>query len=77
MRWNAALTSLETWHELRQASHINQAALIALIQTINSYKHQSSGWFVLALLINNWINDKLSMHQHFLSGIHANSIAHK
>ncbi|MBM7844601.1 hypothetical protein [Herpetosiphon giganteus] len=58
LRWNAALTSLETWHEFSQTSPINQTALIALIQTINIYKHQSSGWFALALLINTWINNQ-------------------
>ncbi|WP_110518069.1 hypothetical protein [Herpetosiphon llansteffanensis] len=55
-RWESGIASLETWNTLNQSTPVNQTALLALIQTIHTYKDQGSGWFALALFINNWLN---------------------
>ncbi|XSG77154.1 hypothetical protein ACP8Y2_09100 [Herpetosiphon llansteffanensis] len=55
-RWESGIVSLEAWNMLCQSTPINQTVLLVLIQAIHTYKHQGSGWFALALFINNWIN---------------------
>ncbi len=56
-RWIDAIVTLDLWKKMIQAPSIMDDELLAMIEMVHTYKDKSSGWFALALLINNWINE--------------------